>query len=260
MLGYTAEQWLADPTLWRRRIHLDDVARVMSADVEHAADGPSPSTVPTTYRMLRADGTTIWVRDAAAVERDVEGRLVYHGVLTDVTAEKALEARLEYLVEHDHLTGLLNAQAFGQRLSGALSHLGEGGSVSVVFVDLDKFKQVNDEYGHGVGDALLRQIGSSLSAATRSLAGAEAGRIGGDEFVVLLGGSDRTGTERLAARVLVAVQRASVPVGGRLVGVGASVGFSTGQAGDSADALLSRADRAMYRAKMRGGGRVGLVD
>jgi len=260
VLGYTAEEWLADPTLWRRLIHPDDVDRVMTADIGHGADGPSPSAVPTTYRMLRADGTTIWVRDAVAVELDGEGRPVYHGVLTDVTAEKALEARLEYMVEHDQLTGLLNAPAFGRRLAGALGHLGEGEAAGVVFVDLDKFKHVNDEYGHGVGDALLRRIGGSLSAAAHSQPGAEAGRIGGDEFVVLLGEADRTGTEQLAARVLVAVQSASVPVGGRIVGVDASVGFAMGRAGDSADSLLSRADRAMYRVKERGGGRVGLTD
>jgi diguanylate cyclase (GGDEF)-like protein/PAS domain S-box-containing protein len=259
ILGYTAEQWLADPGLWLSRVHPDDRARVLDEDVEHAAEGPSASTIPSTYRLLRSDGTIVWVRDAAAVELDHSGRPLYHGVLTDVTAEKALEERLAYLAEHDQLTGLYNAPAVARRLSTVLNRLGDGGSVGVVFVDLDKFKQVNDEYGHAVGDALLRQIGHSLTAAIRSLSGTAAGRIGGDEFVVVAGGLDGTGTERLAARVLVAVQRASVPVGGQLIGVGASVGFSVGVAGDSPDALLSRADRAMYRAKVRGGGRIGLT-
>ncbi|MCG2800207.1 MAG: diguanylate cyclase, partial [Cellulomonas sp.] len=257
MLGFTVEEWLADPTLWYRQVHHDDVAMVLQGDVDLASRGPSPSTAPLTYRMLRRDRTVIWVRDSASVALDPGGRPIYHGVLADVTAEKALEERLAYLADHDQLTGLLNGGAFSDRLTAALGTAAPDERVGVVFVDLDKFKAINDAYGHGAGDSLLRQIGQSLAASFRSLGGTAVGRLGGDEFAILARGVDEVGIERIAARALVAVQRASVEAGGRLLGTGASVGVALGRRGDAAGPLLSSADQAMYRAKTRGGGRVG---
>ncbi|MBU4213721.1 MAG: diguanylate cyclase [Cellulomonas sp.] len=257
MLGFTVEEWMADPTLWYRQVHADDVASALQSDVDLASRGPSPSTSPLTYRMYRRDRSVIWVRDSASVVLDPDGRPIYHGVLADVTAEKALEERLAYLADHDQLTGLLNGGAFADRLSAALDASAPGELVGVVFVDLDKFKAVNDAYGHAAGDALLRQIGQSLVASFRSLSGTALGRLGGDEFAILAQGVDEVGLERIAARALVAVQRASVQAGGRLLGAGASVGVALGRHGDASGELLSRADQAMYRAKTRGGGRVG---
>lgn len=256
LLGFTVEEWLADPTLWYRQLHPDDRAVALASDVDLASRGPSPSTSPLTYRMLRRDRTIIWVRDSASVVLDSDGRPVYHGVLADVTAERALEERLAYLADHDQLTGLLNSSAFSERLTTSLGDLSSGELVGLVFIDLDKFKAVNDSYGHGVGDALLRQVGQSLTASFRSLPGTEVGRLGGDEFAVLVRGADEIAVERIAARALVAVERASVQVNGRLIGVGASVGVALGTTGDEAGLLLGRSDRAMYRAKTRGGGRV----
>ncbi len=152
----------------------------------------------------------------------------------------------------DDLTGLPNRRRVYEALGAADERLARGGSVAVLVVDLDRFKEINDSLGHAAGDALLRQVGPRLSGQLRD--GDLLGRLGGDEFVVLADGLDADTAMTLAARLRAQLQR-PFRLGGMALTVDASIGVAVGPAqSGSAEELLQMADLAMYAAKT---GRVG---
>jgi diguanylate cyclase (GGDEF)-like protein len=154
---------------------------------------------------------------------------------------------------HDSLTGLVNRAGFVGLLDAAVDPKGpSAGSVSLMFIDLDDFKHVNDDLGHAAGDELLRQVADRLRGAAR--AGDVVCRLGGDEFAVLIGSPTAGGTiaTEIAERVL-AVLEQPFSVHGALIRVGASIGIaSQSSVADSGDHLLRAADIAMYSAKGQG--------
>jgi diguanylate cyclase (GGDEF)-like protein len=155
---------------------------------------------------------------------------------------------------HDALTGLPNRRLFYERLDAALDHrTSEGALLALIFVDLDRFKPVNDRLGHDAGDELLRQVSHRFRACLRihdTLA-----RVGGDEFVILLEGISDVEDAISVADRLVASLHAPFAILGSDVWIGASVGLSLAQPGDDPNLLLRAADTAMYRAKQAGGRR-----
>jgi signal peptidase I len=159
--------------------------------------------------------------------------------------------RLEHQAFHDALTGLPNRELFSQRLSAALEAVPTGRKVAVMFLDLDRFKEVNDTLGHEVGDELLVAVAGRLSRAVR--AGTLVARIGGDEFTVLMPAVDRqVRTETLAERFCEALSK-PFRLGSNEVCVSTSVGIALSSAEVSdAGELMRRADVAMYKAKSRG--------
>ncbi|MCW2966430.1 MAG: hypothetical protein JWM71_202 [Solirubrobacteraceae bacterium] len=158
---------------------------------------------------------------------------------------------------HDALTGLPNRALFLDRLEHALARASRAGTeVAVLFLDLDRFKTVNDSLGHAAGDELLCVVGERIASCMR--AADTAARLGGDEFAVLL--EDLTSTReavRVAERIIAALE-APILVAGREVFIGASIGIATGTSG--ADDLLRHADVAMYRAKAQGKGRYAMYE
>jgi diguanylate cyclase (GGDEF)-like protein len=158
---------------------------------------------------------------------------------------------LERLAFHDHLTGLANRGLFYDRVGQALkSHTRTGQSFAVFFIDLDGFKQVNDEYGHRAGDTVLCEVAERLRGCLRD--SDTVARFGGDEFAVI---TERLGAPEdvhiTAGRIVEAVQR-PIDVGRREALVTASVGIALNRPGDSADDILREADVAMYTAKTTG--------
>jgi diguanylate cyclase (GGDEF)-like protein/PAS domain S-box-containing protein len=251
ILGFTADEWLAHPGMWVQHLHPQDAADAVRIDEEHALDGPRGTPVPQTYRMVRKDGSVVWIRDGASlVEQD--GVLLYHGVLMDVTHEKVLEDRLSYLATHDELTGLANRTSLVDALRRALR---DGATVTVAFVDLDRLKGVNDTWGHQVGDRLLREVGQRISEATSAMPGVLAARIAGDEFAVVDTDPGRE-SGSLGSALLAAVGQARVTVGSHRIPARASVGLVAVSQPTTAEEALAWADRAMYRAKSKGGGQV----
>jgi diguanylate cyclase (GGDEF)-like protein len=151
---------------------------------------------------------------------------------------------------HDAVTGLPNRALFLERLVAALA--GGHAQLAVLFIDLDRFKAVNDTLGHAAGDELLRAVGERIVGCLRGRDGAA--RFGGDEFAVLLDGADAAAAEAVADRIIAALRRAFA-VGDGTAFIGATVGIAYPGAGDDAEALLRNADLAMYRGKHAGGGR-----
>jgi diguanylate cyclase (GGDEF)-like protein/PAS domain S-box-containing protein len=201
-------------------------------------------------RYLRADGEFVWARTRVSVTED-DGVPLAITHIEDVTDQRLAAERLAHAAMHDGLTELPNRAALVERLDELLTGA-EPGQVSVLFIDLDNFKVVNDSLGHGVGDELLRQVAGRLRDAMRDTD--RVARFGGDEFVVLVdGGVDPAA---VAERLRRSVQR-PVIVGEHELVVTASIGFAVNSSSDlTADDLLRDADAAMYRAKAAGRDRV----
>lgn len=164
---------------------------------------------------------------------------------------KRSETRLAYLAHHDPLTGLVNRASFRERLERALRRAEKTGTPSaLLFLDLDRFKQINDTLGHEVGDQLLVQVAQRLRASVRGFE--TVARLGGDEFVVVLEQIDDVEAAASVAQCI--LQAMSTPfvlgVGERKVST--SIGVALSNPGDDVDELLERADEAMYRAKRAG--------
>jgi diguanylate cyclase (GGDEF)-like protein/PAS domain S-box-containing protein len=180
-------------------------------------------------------------------------------VARDITDLKDAERRLRELATHDYLTGLPNRVLLYDRLEQALARFQRHGqAVALLYLDLDRFKPVNDEFGHQVGDAVLIEIADRIHTVIRDTD--TAARIGGDEFAVLIEGVDNPGLLRLVADRLIEVMRRPVTVADCTAMVGASIGLvQAGGALCASDALMAAADAAMYRAKAGGRGRYEFV-
>jgi diguanylate cyclase (GGDEF)-like protein/PAS domain S-box-containing protein len=167
-------------------------------------------------------------------------------------ARKQAEDDLQFVATHDALTGLPNRTMFSDRLTQALAQAQRyNRRLAVLFVDLDGFKTVNDTFGHAAGDVLLRELAARLGSCLRE--GDVIGRIGGDEFVVLIEEFDDPARLELVARKMLDTVARPVPVRGRECRVTGSVGISTyPRDGKDSQALLRNADSAMYRAKEQG--------
>ena len=254
ILGYRPEEFVNDPELWPSRVHPDDRAAAIAAYEEHWRHG---EPLRAEYRMVRRDGTEIWVRDEAYAMPDdtLGGHQVSQGLLIDITDRKQLESKLIHDALHDPLTGLANRVLLRDHLERALARRGRsGGTVALLFVDLDDFKRVNDSYGHAAGDQILVRVAERLVSAVR--ADDVVGRQSGDEFAVLLG-HVRDDDEAIASaeRILGELRR-PILLGGHSITVGGSVGIALASAAStSAEDLLTQADAAMYAVKAEGKGR-----
>ncbi|MDR9390737.1 MAG: GGDEF domain-containing protein [Trueperaceae bacterium] len=193
---------------------------------------------------------TFWTTKAPFTGPDGSCRLV--GFSTDVTELDDLRAELERLATLDPLTGLPNARSFDASAEAALARAERAGEpLSVLLMDLDHFKTVNDRFGHAAGDAVLAHVAGLLRAGART--GDVPARLGGEEFVVLLPDIDPAGARRVAERLLATLREARVEVEGSEVAVTASVGVAAWRPGEAnLSPALRRADRAMYRAKDAG--------
>ncbi len=204
------------------------------------------------FPARRQDGERRLAFGSLCVVRDPAGRITHYvGIATDITAQKAAEQRIERLAYYDVLTSLPNRALLAQRAELAQAMAARhGGGLAVLMLDLDRFKEVNDAFGHGAGDTLLAQVAARLQALVR--AEDTVCRLGGDEFVLLLPEADQDGALRVADKVLAALRQPLV-VAEHTLNATASVGIAL-YPHDGADfaELLKNADVALYRAKHAG--------
>jgi diguanylate cyclase (GGDEF)-like protein/PAS domain S-box-containing protein len=201
-------------------------------------------------RYFHKDGQVVWVLLSVSMVHDEEGEPLYFvSQIQDISERKVLEERLEHRAFHDSLTDLPNRQLFMDRLGQALRRtMRRHKRVAVLFMDIDKFKGVNDSLGHEVGDLLLTVVAQRLGHCLRpedTLA-----RFGGDEFVVLIEAVDDPEQAVEVAKRITEEFRKPFNIEGRDLYVAASIGISLGNARThDSDGLLRDADTAMYRAK-----------
>jgi diguanylate cyclase (GGDEF)-like protein/PAS domain S-box-containing protein len=204
-------------------------------------------------RNYRKDGTLFWNDFHVAPVNDENGALTHFvGVLSDVSDRQRYEEQLAYRATHDELTGLPNRQLLQDRLQQAILNAERyGREAAVVFVDMDDFKLINDNLGHGAGDIALKTIAARMQGAVRDTD--TVGRFGGDEFVVVLTEqTDDAGMEKAIERLTLALTQ-PIDLGGVPHVLTPSIGYCRyPHAGDNAETLLKHADLAMYEAKRQG--------
>jgi diguanylate cyclase (GGDEF)-like protein/PAS domain S-box-containing protein len=200
-------------------------------------------------------------RGAIWVELSVNplGRNLLQGLLTDITERKRAEASARELASRDMVTGLLNRRGLDAAFANVLSAQGLKHPLAVLQIDLDRFKAVNDTYGHEAGDRVLREVAVVLERSVRR--SDVVGRVGGDEFVVVLPGIENIQKAHDIATTIISGVSAPIAIGAGLrAQIGASIGIAFAEwPGENAASLLRRADAAMYAAKQSGRGRVCLA-
>jgi len=224
-------------------------------ETRHLSYTINPITQTTyAYRMTRRDGTSVWFETTSrAVRNTITGEVdEFISVSRDISERKLVEEQIEHQAYHDALTGLPNRRLFRDRLTIALAHARRTNApLAVVFLDLDRFKGVNDSLGHSLGDELLKAIALRLKAALRQED--TVARMGGDEFTILLANLKSNDDAAKIAHKILDVIAQPVRIEGNELVVTTSIGIALYPAdGDTAEALLKNSDHAMYRAKEAG--------
>jgi len=213
----------------------------------------APASLESGAVLRRRDGVETIIEDYAAPVHDSTGKLsgavvVFH----DISASKAMTERMAYLAQHDFLTELPNRLLLHDRISQAIQLASRRGTtLGILFLDLDNFKTINDSLGHDVGDKLLYAFAGRLRSCVRS--SDTVSRIGGDEFIILLGDDATNNTATVARKILKAIAEPFL-IDGLDLHVTTSIGISLYPAhGRDAETLIKKADMAMYQIKCRGG-------
>ncbi len=248
------------PFEWFRRVHPDDLAQVQSALQEHL-EGRT-ATFESEHRMRHKDRGYRWVLSRGLAVRNGEGRPYRMvGAQSDTTQRKLAEEQLIHDALHDALTGLPNRSLFLDRLSHRIRHARREKDrvFGVLFLDLDRFKLVNDSLGHNAGDELLVETSRRLERAVRP--GDTVARLGGDEFAILLEDVVEAGDAVRVAERIQASLKQSIKVANQEIVSTASIGIALSQTGyEKAEDVLRDADTAMYRAKSEGRARHEVFD
>ncbi|CAZ87042.1 conserved membrane hypothetical protein [Thiomonas arsenitoxydans] len=211
---------------------------------------------PVDVRMLTSSGNHIHVMLAASSLR-YDNKAAVLTSLVEITDRKQREQALTRMTQTDALTGLYNRRGFFER-ANALLQSARDQAPSLLLIDADHFKRVNDAHGHAVGDTVLVQLANRMNAALRE--GDVIGRIGGEEFAVFLPATSLENAYELADRIRLSVSRHALRIQGLRVPMTLSIGVTVLQLGESTlEAALGRADTAMYQAKQNGRNRVDLA-
>jgi diguanylate cyclase (GGDEF)-like protein/PAS domain S-box-containing protein len=250
-LGYDPQTLLRSPSWAQHLIHPDDqpkVGEAMARVLEKDAQGASIE-----FRLCAGDGSQHWVENRYVPVRDKEGRLVeVEGIFIDITERKAAEEKIALLARTDGLTGLANRRSFTERLRQVFAASKRGAMpFAILYLDLDKFKPVNDTLGHPIGDLLLQEVSLRLQRCTRE--SDLVARLGGDEFAVLqCEMREPANAGELAGKIQSALARPYL-FNGNEVNISVSIGICPYDPEIAeADAMLVQADRALYRSKEEG--------
>jgi diguanylate cyclase (GGDEF)-like protein/PAS domain S-box-containing protein len=250
VLGYAPDERMGRQVF--ELTHPDDIDFVRGVMAELMASPGATRTIE--LRSRHADGSwrTIEATGKNLLDDPVIGGIVVN--YRDVSERKDLERQLVHEAFHDPLTGLSNRALFTDRVEHALTRRDELERLTVLFLDIDDFKTINDSLGHGAGDLVLVAVAERVRACLRPED--TVSRLGGDEFAVLLEGADAALALQVAGRLLASI-RMPFEIGGKQVHLEASIGAAFGNPETrNASELLRNADAAMYTAKNRGKGRV----
>jgi len=254
MLGYARAELMNKPATdfthpEDRDAATRDRQRLLAGEVD---------SVSAEKRYMRRNSNVLWVNRTVSLVRDAEGEPLYFlRIVEDITERRRLENELRELATTDMLTGLPNRRAFITRLEEEHARIRRfpQQQAAVLMLDIDHFKQVNDTRGHSAGDTVLRHVAELIRRGIREVDAC--GRLGGEEFAVLLTGASPAAAAEFAERLRRGIAASAALHDGHSIGVTVSIGVSAlGRDDDGADAALLRADRALYRAKESGRNRV----
>lgn len=249
LFGYSAPLLETTRDWWRGLIHAED-GRTALDDLEQMLNGATEIWA-CEYQSRKADGKQVLVAARGTLMRDKNGKPVrLIGGLSDITAVREAQDRLAFEALHDPVTGLPNRQCFRDRVQQTIAALPETGSAAVLFLDLDRFKTINDSFGHAIGDKLLRAVSKRVELSLGS--GETAARFGGDEFTILIPTVKAYSEATRIAEHIQSALATPFELEGHTVVITASIGIALGRKGSHPEDVLRHADVAMYRAKARG--------
>jgi diguanylate cyclase (GGDEF)-like protein/PAS domain S-box-containing protein len=248
--GYGEEEVVGQrPSLLKSRLHDTDFYQRLWATLLNVGQWKGE------IWNRRKSGDTFLAWQTISAVHDSDGKTSHYvSVFFDITERKRREEQIRYQAYHDLLTGLPNRQLLVDRLTQSLLHAKrEGEMLAVMFLDLDRFKEINDTQGHDMGDQVLQETARKLKSCVRK--GDTVARLGGDEFVLLLPKIKQMDNVVHLAEKIIEQMGGTQKIGGQAFHTGASIGISMfPKDGDQADLLLKRADEAMYGAKQKGRG------
>ena len=251
MYGYEPAAMIASPLFYQSIVHPDDAPRVMRSLAQLAAkDGKSARDE---FRMQSKDGADVWLECRYTPISDPGGHLLeIEGLLTDITERKTAADKIGVLATTDSLTGLANRASFLDRLSQTFAAAERGASsFAILYLDLDRFKDINDSLGHAAGDLVLKSVADRLQACLRETD--IVGRLGGDEFAILQTHLSNLAYSGVLASKIQNALAAPIPLGGTEVYITVSIGISVfTHQNEGPDEMLAQADFALYRAKEEG--------
>lgn len=249
LFGYTQNKFNKN---WKKTIHPDDLNNVINWQKELKKEKQNGKPNSIRYRIIRSDGETRWVENHMSPVVDLFGQVYqYIGLLIDITEQKGIEKKIEYLAFHDTLTGLPNRNIFNEYINKALSRgKRKGIGMALLYLDLDRFKVINDTMGHDIGDEVLKLVAERLLGSVRDID--IVSRQGGDEFIILLDDADVEKSVLTAQRILYYLKEPLL-IGEEETYVTASIGISLYPVhGEDAETLIRKADEAMFMAKENG--------
>ncbi len=260
ILGYPVAQWLNERNFLLNHVHEDDVDLVMESMAERARQR---GNIEAEYRVLTQDGGTKWFRDVVNATDPQNSADETVGLMIDITEKKRNELKIRQLAYHDYLTGLPNRQYLQEKLARLYSMAAaEQTHGAVIFLDLDRFKLLNDSLGHHCGDQLLKQIARRLSSFKYDCD--MIARFGGDEFVVLMNNDYASKQDAEIHAIAMATEiknqlKKPFVINDLQHECNASIGISVyPENGKTPRDVLQQADTAMYRAKAQGRNQVAL--
>jgi len=248
LLGFSVDDWLR-PGFWIDHLHPDDLGWAPEYFASCASQIEANSIE---YRCVAKDGRKVWLRDIVKVVTEDGVPRWLRGVMVNITTTKRTENLLHHLAEHDPLTGLANRALFNDRLHRAVaSAQRDKTTLALMFLDLDKFKPVNDQYGQGVGDLLLQEVARRMLVCFRD--SDAVARVGGDKFVVLLRNvADQQDVLAVAEKIRASLEQPFV-LADHSIGTSCCIGIATyPQHGKDDVALCRNADQAKDQAKDHG--------
>lgn len=256
ILGYDPDEFTSNLQVWETGIHPDDRPQVMATYRKCLANG---EPLAMEYRRQKKNGEWVWIRSIGKFTAWTPEHqpLRMSGIHTDITAQKMVEFELVRQAHTDHLTGFNNRGHFMQQAEHELKRaVRYGGVLSIFMMDVDHFKKINDTYGHKVGDLVLQKLAAVCRDTLRTVD--IIGRVGGEEFAILLPETTEQEAIRVAERLRLAIANAKIPLGhGLPLSITVSIGITSLMSkDDNIDVLLSVADKALYEAKNTGRNRI----
>jgi len=259
VIGIPREKFFQGDAVYSELIHSEHVKKVTQEVIENSKDGVN-MFIHEPYQLKVFDDKYIWIYDATTIIRDSSGNITHyvgyiHGIDEQVKKELDLKnekARLDFVAHHDELTSLPNRVLFMDRVEQAIkNHERENELFAVLFVDLDHFKEINDSFGHDVGDIVLQKSSARLSTVIR---GADTvSRWGGDEFVIILEHIKHSEDIINICKKILEEFKENIMIDDHAFFISLSIGVSIyPNDGKSINALLKNADAAMYKAKDEG--------
>jgi diguanylate cyclase (GGDEF)-like protein len=205
------------------------------------------------WQITRKDGTKRYIETSVSLKKDSSGKLTgFRGIIRDITERKQAAERIQYQATHDALTGLPNRLMFIEQLNQAIrSAQRNKRQLAIFFIDLDRFKVINDSLGHDAGDQLLQEIAGRFKQSLRAVD--VVARLGGDEFIILIEDIDELSQVEILARKILSSAIKPMIILGKECHVTASIGISVyPMDGEDEQTLMKNADMAMYFAKEKG--------